>query len=108
LIKYIFISVQISIYCKENNLILAGYYQANKNFHSYAPDVFASKIAEKIWENNNDAVLLMVNNAFIGFGSSSFEDQDPNEAFYLYQMVESKWKLKSRYNFASVFFSTLF
>lgn len=57
-----FLYLQISTKCKERNLVVAGYYQANKYFHDSAPDVFAYKIAEKIWEQNNAAVLVMVRN----------------------------------------------
>lgn len=41
----------------------------------------------------------MVNNNFIVYGTSLSENQDLNDAFSLYQMVDSKWKLKCVYVF---------
>lgn len=52
--------LQVSAKCKERGLVIAGYYQANKYFIDSTPDVFAQRIAEKIWEQNNEAVLMMV------------------------------------------------
>ena len=51
---------QVSSYCKDHQLLIGGYYQANKFFHDSAPDHFSQKVAEKINESNPNSFLLMV------------------------------------------------
>jgi hypothetical protein len=85
--------LQISAKCKERNLVIGGYYQANKYFQDSYPDVFAQRIGEKIWEQNNDAVLLMVHN--FGLASSVQEESDAETALHLYTCNDSKWRQKT-------------
>ncbi|XP_015788976.1 ER membrane protein complex subunit 8 [Tetranychus urticae] len=87
--------LQVASYCKENNLIIAGYYQANKDYYDSTPDFFASKIGEKIWENNNDAIVLMVNSFGINFSKDFDDPNEINETLHVYQFIEGKWKHKS-------------
>ncbi|KAI1297141.1 ER membrane protein complex subunit 8 [Halotydeus destructor] len=84
--------LQVSSKCAEKNLVIAGYYQANKYFHDSAPDAFAYKIAEKIWEQNNDAVLMMVHN--FGLAASVQDDTDADQSLHLYTYHDAKWKNK--------------
>jgi len=84
--------LQISTKCKERGLVIAGYYQANKYFHDSAPDVFAQKIADKIVEQNNQAVLVMINN--FGLAASVQDENDAENALHLYASHDGKWKLK--------------
>ncbi|RWS03857.1 COX4 neighbor-like protein [Dinothrombium tinctorium] len=83
----------ISGFCKDNNLSLVGYYQANKHFYDSTPDVFAQKIADKLLEVNGDSYLVMVNN--FGLPSAVCDQNNIENALLLYQCVDGKWKSKS-------------
>lgn len=52
--------IQIQAYCTKHNLQIAGYFQANKNFHDSSIDVFAQKIAEKLLDFNPSTVIIVV------------------------------------------------
>jgi len=84
--------LQVSTKCKERGLVIAGYYQANRYFIDSAPDVFAQRIAEKIWEQNNEAVLMMVYN--FGLATSVQEESDAETALQLYTCNDAKWRHK--------------
>jgi len=88
--------LQISTHYKTTSscpLQIGGYYQANKYFTDSTPTVFAGKIAEKVWEQNNDAVMLMVNNYGLANAFDSIKDLD--KALNLYQFVDGIWKMKN-------------
>jgi len=85
--------IQVSNYCKNGSQLIAGYYQANKYFLDSQPNVFAQRIAEKLWENNNDAVMVMVNN--YGLASTLQDHNEMDSSLNLYQYFDGKWKQKS-------------
>ncbi|XP_053213170.1 ER membrane protein complex subunit 8-like [Panonychus citri] len=87
--------LQVASYCSEVNLTIAGYYQANKDYYDSSPDFFASKIGEKIWENNNDAIILMVNSFGINFNKDFEDPSEINNTLHVYHFIENKWKNKS-------------
>ncbi|GAB6032692.1 hypothetical protein CHUAL_011568 [Chamberlinius hualienensis] len=90
--------MKIELHCKSNNLVMAGYYQANMNYNDASPDFFASKLADKIHEINTEAVLIMVDNRQL---PSYANRNDSNDiALCLYQNNDGKWKQKdsSRFN----------
>lgn len=53
---------QIDAYCEANDLKIAGYYQATENIHDNQPNLITLKIAEKLKENNPNALVFMVDN----------------------------------------------
>ncbi|KAG5315310.1 EMC8 protein, partial [Pseudoatta argentina] len=72
-------------------LILAGYYLANENINDLSTDRPAHRIADKIAENFNSALLVVVDNreVTLGMGSSPLR---------ISQSVEGKWKPKDKAN----------
>lgn len=73
---------QIDSYCQQNDLEIAGYYQATENNHDNKPNMITHKIAEKLKENNTSSVVFMVDNNKIHpsnkrpcFTTYSFSDQ---------------------------------
>jgi len=82
--------MQIDNYCKEKNLVIAGYYQANMNYSDVSPDYFAMRLADKIHENNNEAVLFMIDNQQLPSCTRRTDSQDL--ALCLYHNYDGKWK----------------
>jgi len=72
--------------------MIGGLYHANKYFHDSTPDVFAQRIADKIWEQNNQAILLSVHN--MGLATCFLQETHADTALQLYSFTDSKWKLK--------------
>ncbi|XP_011170426.1 ER membrane protein complex subunit 8/9 homolog [Solenopsis invicta] len=68
-------------------LILAGYYLANENINDLSTDRPAHRIADKIADNFNNALLVVVDNreVTLSMGSSPLR---------ISQSVEGKWKPK--------------
>jgi len=86
--------LQISSHYKNKpSLEIAGYYQANKYFNDSTPTVFAMKIAEKVWEQNSDSSMFMINNFGLANAFESVKELD--KAVNLYQFGDGKWKLKN-------------
>jgi len=85
--------IQISNYYKNSAVTIGGYYQANKYFLDSTPNIFAQRICEKLWENNSDSVLVMVNN--FGLASALDDQNEMSSALTLYQYNDGKWKLKT-------------
>ncbi|XP_042904069.1 ER membrane protein complex subunit 8 [Parasteatoda tepidariorum] len=81
--------VQIEQYCKEQGLVIAGYYQANEHIKDCSPNFIANRIADKIYENFPDACLIMVDNQKLSLDCDEV-------AFHLYQCNDGKWKLKDK------------
>lgn len=79
--------VQMDAYSKEKGLLLSGYYQANANFKDSSPDFFANKIVEKLHENCNDAVLIMIDNKKLTLECTDI-------ALQLYHLGDGKLKQK--------------
>ncbi|KAJ4947550.1 hypothetical protein JOQ06_009585 [Pogonophryne albipinna] len=50
----------IDTWCKENNYIIAGYYQANERTKDSRPNQFAEKVAARISENFHEAAIVML------------------------------------------------
>ena len=88
-----FIPLQVSGYCRQRNLVIAGLYHASKYFHDSAPDVFAQKIAEKIWEQNNQSVLMSIHN--LGLATTFMQESNADASLNVYSFFDSKWKLRT-------------
>lgn len=95
-----FHSFQVSAYCRENNLTIAGVYQANRYFHDSHPDIFIQRIAEKITEQNISnpssltipSILLMVNN--LNLAATIEGTGQIDSVFNVYSYLDGKWKNK--------------
>ncbi|RWS27063.1 COX4 neighbor-like protein [Leptotrombidium deliense] len=85
----------ISTYCKERNVSLIGYYQANKYFYDSTPDVFAQRIVDKMFEVNGDTILVMVRINNFGLPNVLSDKSNIDNAVHLYTCVDGKWKQKS-------------
>jgi len=82
---------QIDSYCRSNQLVIAGYYQGNENYNDNDPDFIAYKIGEKLVENSQNSILMMIDNQKM--------DVDCKEtALKLYQMQDNKWKENSTWH----------
>ncbi|MED6279476.1 ER membrane protein complex subunit 8 [Characodon lateralis] len=75
----------IDTWCKENNYIIVGYYQANEQTQDPRPNQVAQKVAARISENFNDAVIVMVDSGRLTM--SCFEP-----ILFIYDYIENKWK----------------
>lgn len=76
---------QVDSYCKSNDLVIAGYYQANESFKHNSPDLIACRITEKIADNYGEAFLLMVEN-------DKLSNETDNAAFTVYSVQDGKAK----------------
>lgn len=83
--------MQIDHYCKNNGLVIAGYYQANENFRDSSPDFIAYRIADRINDHFEDSCLVMVDNQKLSLDCDDL-------AFVLYQCHDNKWKPKDKTN----------
>ncbi|XP_013777983.1 ER membrane protein complex subunit 8-like [Limulus polyphemus] len=81
--------MQVDHYCKSKGLEIVGYYQGNRNYQDSSPDAVAFKVAEKVYENFNNACLVIVDNQKV-----SVECREVG--FQLYQYSDNKWKLKDK------------
>ncbi|XP_032682911.1 ER membrane protein complex subunit 8 [Odontomachus brunneus] len=72
-------------------LILAGYYLANENINDLSTDRPAHRIADKIAENFNNALLVVVDNREITLNMQS-------SPLRISQSVDGKWKPKDKAN----------
>uniref|UniRef100_UPI00358E5311 ER membrane protein complex subunit 8 n=1 Tax=Myxine glutinosa TaxID=7769 RepID=UPI00358E5311 len=77
----------IDSWCKEKDLCIAGYYQANESRKDSSPDSVACKIAERILENIQPATLVMVQNQRL-----SMFRQEP--AIKVYENQGARWQPK--------------
>uniref|UniRef100_A0A8C4NGB1 ER membrane protein complex subunit 8 n=1 Tax=Eptatretus burgeri TaxID=7764 RepID=A0A8C4NGB1_EPTBU len=77
----------IDSWCKEKDLCIAGYYQANESRKDSSPDTVACKIAERILENIQPATLVMVQNQRL-----SMFRQEP--AIKVYENQGARWQPK--------------
>ncbi|XP_029038125.1 ER membrane protein complex subunit 8/9 homolog [Osmia bicornis bicornis] len=74
-------------YAGSKGLILAGYYFANENINDLSTDKPAHKIADKIAENNGNALLVAVDNKEVTLSMNS-------NPLRVSQYIDGKWKLK--------------
>jgi len=87
--------LQVSAYCRDRNLMIGGLYHASRYFHDSGPDVFAFRTVDKIWEQNNSAILLSVNN--FGLASAVLNDGERGEnSFHVFNYLDGKWKQQQR------------
>ncbi|EZA50472.1 hypothetical protein DMN91_010117 [Ooceraea biroi] len=72
-------------------LTLAGYYLANENINDLSTDRPAHRVADKIAENFNNALLVVVDNREVTLGMES-------SPLRISQSVDGKWKPKDAAN----------
>ncbi|EFN75526.1 ER membrane protein complex subunit 8/9 homolog [Harpegnathos saltator] len=72
-------------------LILAGYYLANENINDLSTDRPAHRIADKIAENFNNALLVVVDNREVTLSMQS-------SPLRISQSIDGKWKPKDKAN----------
>ncbi|KMQ92266.1 hypothetical protein RF55_7774 [Lasius niger] len=86
-----FIKIQVDQLAASKGLILAGYYLANENINDLSTDRPAHRIADKIADNFNSALLIVVDNreVTLGMGSSPLR---------ISQSIDGKWKPKDKAN----------
>ena len=80
------LKIKIEQDCHEKGLMIVGYYTANENVGEINLDKFNSRIASKISENVNPAILVLVNNANLRI------DLD-NIAIKVAQFNNGKWQM---------------
>lgn len=109
---------QIDTWCKENNYVIAGYYQANERTKdsrylsiiwpvknhlvgvnapficplSHRLNQVAEKVAARISENFNEAAIVMVKHLYVPAISSDFGSSAPEHnlfCFYCYSQVDN-------------------
>ncbi|XP_059849191.1 ER membrane protein complex subunit 8 isoform X3 [Hypanus sabinus] len=80
----------VDSWCKENNYVIAGYYQANermKDTRCVSPNQVAEKVASRIAESFSDAALIMVDNHKFTMGCEE-------QSIVVYEHHENKWRCK--------------
>ncbi|KAJ0056165.1 hypothetical protein NL108_003452, partial [Boleophthalmus pectinirostris] len=75
----------IDTWCKENNYVISGYYQANQRSKDSRLNQFAEKVASRISDNFSEAAIIMVDNSRLTV--SCFEP-----IVIIYDHHENKWK----------------
>ncbi|XP_042269206.1 ER membrane protein complex subunit 8 [Thunnus albacares] len=75
----------IDTWCKENNYVIAGYYQANERTKDSRPNQVAEKVAARISENFSEAAIVMVD-------SSRLKMSCIEPIVLIYDHHENKWK----------------
>ncbi|XP_048868275.1 ER membrane protein complex subunit 9 [Brienomyrus brachyistius] len=80
---------QVDIWCMQTDKRIVGYYQANASISDCSPTPSALKVADRIWEQCNQAVLLMMDNA-----KMSVECRVP--PIVMYERRDSRWTLKDK------------
>ncbi|XP_033626920.1 ER membrane protein complex subunit 8-like [Asterias rubens] len=80
--------LQIDSHCQANGLVIAGYYHANEHLKDSNPSPIALKIADKVYDNCNEACLFMIDN------TKMIIDCDQCVLKH-YTVQDNKWKLKS-------------
>ncbi|XP_069758236.1 ER membrane protein complex subunit 8 isoform X1 [Narcine bancroftii] len=83
----------VDSWCKENNYIIAGYYQANERMKDTSPNQVAEKVASRIAESFSDAALIMVDNP-------KFTMECEEQSIVVYEHRENKWRCKDPNIFA--------
>ncbi|XP_028649548.1 ER membrane protein complex subunit 9 [Erpetoichthys calabaricus] len=78
---------QIDSWCSQRQRKILGYYQANAALTNTSPDQVAVKIVDKISEQCQNAVLVMVDNSKVDSGIPPV---------LLYEKKDSKWILKDK------------
>nr|XP_023698200.1 ER membrane protein complex subunit 9-like isoform X2 [Paramormyrops kingsleyae] len=81
--------IQVDIWCMQTDKRIVGYYQANASISDCSPTPSALKVADRIWEQCNQAVLLMMDNA-----KMSVECRVP--PIVMYERRDSRWTLKDK------------
>ncbi|XP_029463929.1 ER membrane protein complex subunit 8 isoform X2 [Rhinatrema bivittatum] len=77
--------IGIDSWCKENSYVIAGYYQANERVKDASPNQVAEKVASRIAEGFNDAVLIMVDN-------SKFTMECLHPIIHAYEHHDNRWR----------------
>ncbi|KAG2462710.1 EMC9 protein, partial [Polypterus senegalus] len=80
-------SYYIDSWCSQRQRKILGYYQANAALTNTSPDQVALKIVDKISEQCQNAVLVMVDNSKVDSGIPPV---------LLYEKKDSKWILKDK------------
>nr|XP_055033118.1 ER membrane protein complex subunit 9 [Misgurnus anguillicaudatus] len=81
---------QVDVWCSQTQQRIVGYYQANACVSDSSPTPCALKIADKISEQCNNAVLLMID------GEKMFPDcRVP--PIIMYERKDSRWALKDKH-----------
>ncbi|XP_072321830.1 ER membrane protein complex subunit 8 [Eucyclogobius newberryi] len=75
----------IDTWCKENNYVISGYYQANERSKDARLNQVAEKVASRISDNFSDAAIVMVDNSRLTV--SCYEP-----IVIIYDHHENKWK----------------
>uniref|UniRef100_A0A1A8BVG8 ER membrane protein complex subunit 8 n=2 Tax=Nothobranchius kadleci TaxID=1051664 RepID=A0A1A8BVG8_NOTKA len=84
----------IDTWCKENNYIIAGYYQANERKKDSKPNQVAEKVAARITENFSEAAIVMVDNSRLTVSCSE-------PIVVIYDHHENKWRNREVTMYAS-------
>nr|XP_033796912.1 ER membrane protein complex subunit 8 [Geotrypetes seraphini] len=81
----------IDSWCKENSYVIAGYYQANERVKDASPNQVAEKVASRIAEGFNDAVLIMMDN-------NKFTMDCLQPIIHLYEHHDNRWRIRDLHN----------
>lgn len=75
----------VSVFAQEQELVICGYYQTDRNISSPEPDIFSQKVTDKICESYPNAVLCFI----------SFESGLPQSLLDPHQLIDGKWRRKA-------------
>ncbi|KAM4543660.1 ER membrane protein complex subunit 9 [Fundulus diaphanus] len=81
---------QVDVWCSQTQQRIVGYYQANACASDCSPTPCALKIADKIAEQFENAVLLMLD-------GSKMAPDDRVPPIVMYERKDSKWVLKDKH-----------
>ncbi|XP_057319180.1 ER membrane protein complex subunit 8/9 homolog [Microplitis mediator] len=76
-------------FAEQNGMVIAGYYLANELVNDMSTDKPAHRIADKIAENFNNALLVVIDNKELTFNMNSVP-------FKISQYADGKWKVKDK------------
>ena len=80
----------VSIFAQEQELVISGYYQTDKNNEACCLDTFGQRVTEKIAESYSNAVLC----------SLSFSGPTAQTILDLYHFVDGKWRSRPAQSFS--------
>jgi len=76
---------QVESQCREEGLVISGFYHAHNNLRDNHVDVFSQKIADKIAENQPGTLLITIDSKYLSLNIES-------HALIAQQNTDGKWR----------------
>jgi len=80
---------QVESQCREEGLVISGFYHAHNNLRDTHVDVFSQKVADKIAENQPGTLLVTIDSKRLSLKIES-------HALIVQQNIEGKWRSRER------------